>query len=193
MTEEEMWQAVLHNDQDYDGLFFYAVKTTGIYCRPSCKSKAPKRENICFFPTAAKAKAAGFRPCKRCRSDLLDYEPMQEIADALKKKLEKVYGEQEALLKTAGEIGLTERRLTDIFKEAYGLTPKAYVDKLRLEEAKRALAQTDRKVIDIAYTVGFASLSGFYIFFKKETGLTPLGYRKSQQALKGGKRSRNGI
>ena len=71
MMREEMWKAVSENDPSYDGILFYAVKSTGIYCRPSCKSKIPKRENVCFFDTAEKARAAGFRPCKRCRSDLL--------------------------------------------------------------------------------------------------------------------------
>lgn len=58
MTEQEMWQAVLNNDKGYDGVFFYAVKTTGIYCRPSCKSKPPKKENICFFETSEQAREA---------------------------------------------------------------------------------------------------------------------------------------
>ena len=80
MTEQEMWEAVQRSDASYDGLFFYAVKTTGIFCRPSCKSKPPKRENLCYFASGEEARAAGFRPCKRCRSDLLEYQPMREIA-----------------------------------------------------------------------------------------------------------------
>lgn len=88
MTREDMWKAVADNDAAYDGIFFYAVKSTGIYCRPSCKSKRPKQENVCFFDTAAQAKAAGFRPCKRCRSDLPDYQPGREIAVKAKQLLD---------------------------------------------------------------------------------------------------------
>lgn len=74
-----MWQAVLHNDASYDGIFFYGVRTTGIYCRPSCKSKLPKRENVCFFTSSEQARKEGFRPCKRCHSDLIDYQPMRSL------------------------------------------------------------------------------------------------------------------
>lgn len=180
MTEQEMWQAVLNNDAEYDGVFFYAVKTTGIYCRPSCKSKPPKRENICFFETSEQAKKEGFRPCKRCRSDLFDYQPMKRIAEDVKNKIERVYREQIDLYKKLNEVGVTGRRLADIFKDEYGMTPKAYADHLRLEEAKRLLSDTDKKVIDIAYSVGFGSLSAFYTFFKKEVRITPSAYRKKE-------------
>ena len=88
MTEDEMYEAVISNDGNYDGLFFYAVKSTGIFCRPSCKSKKPLRENVRFFKNAAEARAAGFRPCKRCRSDLLSYRPMEEIAGLVKRHLD---------------------------------------------------------------------------------------------------------
>lgn len=80
------------------------------------------------------------------------------------------------------EVGITERRLTDIFKDEYGLTPKAYTDRLRLAEAKKILIDTDKKVIDIAYSVGFGSLSAFYKFFKKEEKITPSEYRKRKQS-----------
>lgn len=180
MKEQEMWQAVLDNNAAYDGVFFYAVKTTGIYCRPSCKSKPPKRENICFFETSEQAQKAGFRPCKRCRSDLLYYQPMKWIAQDVKNKIEKAYREQIILNKELNEIGISGRRLTDIFKDEYGMTPKAYADKLRLEEAKRLLRDTDKKIIDIAYAVGFESLSAFYHFFKQEICMTPSAYRKKR-------------
>ncbi len=86
MTKQEMWEAVKNSDANYDGLFFYGVKTTGIFCRPSCQSKVPKQENILYFRSSEEARKAGFRPCKRCRSDLLEYQPMHEIADEIIKK-----------------------------------------------------------------------------------------------------------
>ena len=178
MTEQEMWEAVIQNDSSYDGVFFYAVKTTGIYCCPSCKSKPPKRENLCFFLTAQEARAAGFRPCKRCRSDLLDYQPMREIAEKVKAKIDHAFAEQEKFNRELAEIGLSPRRVVEVFKAEYGVTPKAYSDSLRLKEAQRLLLDTDTKVIDIAYQIGFGSLTAFYSFFKKETRKTPNEYRK---------------
>ena len=107
MTEPEMWEAVQRSDASYDGLFFYAVKTTGIFCRPSCKSKPPKRENLCYFASGEEARAAGFRPCKCCRSDLLEYQPMREIAAEIKARLDKA--------SSLDDVGLTPRRMTDVF------------------------------------------------------------------------------
>ena len=181
MTEQEMWDAVEHCDSDYDGLFFYGVKTTGIFCRPSCRSKTPKRDNVCFFASAAKARAAGFRPCKRCRSDLLEYRPMQDIAAAVKEKIERAVSAQEDLAAALHNVGLTPRRLTDVFRGQYGVTPREYADSLRLQTAERLLSRTDEKIIDIAYAAGFSSLSTFNRFFKAQTGQTPSAYRKAHQ------------
>ena len=171
MTENEMWEAVQRSDESYDGLFFYAVKTTGIFCRPSCRSKPPKRENLCYFASGEEARAAGFRPCKRCRSDLLEYQPMRDIAAEIKARLDKAA--------SLADVGLTPRRMTDIFKQEYGVTPKAYADARRLRAAKQLLAGTQEKVIDVAAQSGFSSLATFNRFFKQQTGQTPTQYRKS--------------
>ena len=174
MTEQEMWEAVQSSDASYDGLFFYAVKTTCIFCRPSCKSKTPKRENLCYFSSGEEARAAGFRPCKRCRSDLLEYQPMREIAAEIKALLDKAA--------PLGDIGLTPRRMADIFKQEYGVTPKEYADALRLQVSKRMLTETHEKVIEVAYQVGFSSLATFNRFFKQQTGQTPTEYRKEHRS-----------
>lgn len=171
MTEQEMWEAVQRSDPSYDGLFFYAVKTTGIFCRPSCKSKLPKRENLCYFLSGEDARAAGFRPCKRCRSDLLEYRPMQEIAAEIKSRLEEA-----APLE---DVGLTYRRITEIFKQEYGVTPKEYADSLRLRTAQKLLTETRERVIDVAYQSGFSSLAAFNRFFRQRMGQTPTQYRKN--------------
>ena len=177
MTEQEMWEAVQHSDASYDGLFFYAVKTTGIFCRPSCKSKPPKRENLCYFASGEEARIAGFRPCKRCRSDLLAYQPMREIAEEIKARLDKSV--------SLDDVGLTSRRITDIFKQEYGVTPKEYADSRRLHAAEKLLATTQNLVIDVAYQAGFSSLTTFNRFFKQRTGQTPTAYRKEHQAKQG--------
>ncbi len=178
MTSDEMYAAVISNDESYDTLFFYAVKSTGIYCRPSCKSKAPKAENIEFYKTADMAIKAGYRPCKRCRSDLLDYKPMKDIAKRLKTLIDDMFNEAEILNNQIDKLGLSRKRMVEVFKEEYGKTPGNYVNDLRYKEAIRLLEQTDNEIIDIAYSVGFGSLSAFYKFFKERANMSPAVYRK---------------
>ena len=173
-----MWRAVSENDMSYDGVFFYAVKTTKIYCRPSCKSKIPKRENVYYFSNSEEARTAGFRSCKRCRSDLLDYQPIKEIAEKAKKLIDDMWSEKLELDKEFLSIGVTQHRMIEIFKDEYGITLFEYMNDLRLEEAKRLLNKTNDEIIDIAYAIGFSSLSSFYRFFKNGTGLSPAIYRK---------------
>lgn len=183
MTPDEMYEAVMNNDENYDGLFFYGVKSTKIFCRPSCQSKRPLRENVCFFQHAEDAMKAGFRPCKRCRSDLLSYQPMKDIAESIRIHLDELYGRQALWNEELNEIGLSERRAVEIFKEAYGMTPKTYMDARKLEEAKWLLVQTDEKIIDIAVSVGFGGLSTFNRFFKEKTGCSPSAYRKKKKGI----------
>lgn len=173
-----MWKAVSENDDAYDGIFFYAVKSTGIYCRPSCKSKPPKRDNVGFFDTSIEAQVAGFRPCKRCRSDLCDYQPIKEIAQKVKKLIDEMWNEKHILDKQLENIGISNRRIVDIFKEEYGITLTEYIANLRLEEVKFLLKTTDDAIIDIAYSVGFGGLSSFYSFFKKRVAISPMVYRR---------------
>lgn len=181
MTDDEKYEAVIDNDASYDGIFFYAVKSTGIYCRPSCKSKPPKRNNICFYDKAEDAVKDGFRPCKRCRSDLLSYEPMKDIAMQVKKMIDNLFAEGIALNDKLRDIGIYQKRMVDVFKSEYGMTPKNYTDTLRLQEAERLLKNTNDEVIDIAYAVGFSSLSAFYRFFEEQKGTSPSAFRKENR------------
>ncbi len=178
ITFREMYDSVISNDESYDTIFFYAVKSTGIYCRPSCKSKAPKVENIEFFKTADEAIKAGFRPCKRCRSDLLDYKPMKDIAEKLKNLIDNMFSEIESLNTEMDKLGLSRKRMVEVFKDEYGKTPITYVNDLRYKEAVMLLEETDNEIIDIAYSVGFSSLSAFYKFFKERANMSPAAYRK---------------
>ncbi len=178
LTFEEMYEAVLQNNESYDNIFFYAVKSTGIYCRPSCKSKAPKVENTEFFKNAEDALLAGYRPCKRCRSDLLSYKPMKDIAQKLKKLIDSMYYEINELHNEMEKIPLSNKRMVEIFKDEYGVTPSSYVNDLRFTEAKRLLEKSNDEIIDIAFAVGFGSLSAFYRFFKERANMSPAAYRK---------------
>ncbi len=180
MTKTEKYEAVLQNEARYDGIFFYAVKSTGIFCRPSCKSKAPKRENVCFYDSAQEAQEAGFRPCKRCRSDLLLYSPAEDLALQMKTHIDQQFQEEISWQEAYKTLHVSPQRLADMFQAKYGLRPKHYLDNLRLEEAKHRLIKSDEPIIDIAYTVGFGSLSTFYRLFKAQTGTSPSAYRKEQ-------------
>ncbi len=181
MSEDEKWAAALGNNGSFDGIFFYAVKTTGIFCRPSCKSKSPLRENVSFFDSADQAREAGYRPCKRCRPDLLSYQPLQELAEKAKKLLDSGIENKLLLAKELRGLGLTQHRLAELFRSHYGLTISEYSQKIRLEKARTMLADTKESIPDIAFEAGFESLSAFYRFFRKQTGMTPAAYRKTCQ------------
>lgn len=179
LTEEEKWKASLDCDPAYDGRFFYGVKTTGIFCRPSCKSKSPKRENVTFFDTAKQARETGLRPCKRCRPDLLEFQPMKEAAEKIKAVCAQHFPEDGVLKKELLKLGLSRNRLTQVFQAQYGKTPAEYVSQLRIDSAKALLADTKNNILQVALQSGFESLSSFYAQFRKLTGVSPMKYRAS--------------
>ncbi|MDR2785545.1 MAG: helix-turn-helix domain-containing protein [Treponema sp.] len=178
MTDDQKWEIILRRDGRYDGSFFVGVKTTKIFCRPSCKSKRPLRKNVEYFKDQEQAEKAGYRPCKRCRPDLLKYQPVKEIAEKIKLVLDNHFSRQKILIKKTGEIGVTYRRMIHIFKEYYNITPKKYCGNLKLEEARKKLIHTNDAITDIAYSIGFQSLSAFYTFFQKNMNSSPSKYRK---------------
>ncbi|QOX63451.1 methylated-DNA--[protein]-cysteine S-methyltransferase [Anoxybacterium hadale] len=178
MTDQEKWEALTNNSANTDGMFVYAVKSTGIFCRPSCKSKTPLRKNIVFFPSSEAAAAAGFRPCKRCRPDLLEYEPVKEVGLMAKNIIEQFFCEKEKLYDELLCLGVSEHRMTQIFKVQYGMTPTEYRNLLRRKAAEEKLKKTTLPVIEIAFSLGFESLSAFFSFFRKSTGMTPKAYRE---------------
>lgn len=176
-SDNEMWKAVVDCDAKFDGKFFYAVKTVGVYCRPSCKSRTPLEKNVYYFETQQAAENSGFRPCKRCRPDLLNFAPAQEVTMNLKLLIDKFFNEKERLALEMKQIGVSNNHLAAIFKQQYGITPGQYLCKMRIDYAKKTLVETDSYIIDIAVNSGFETLSSFYTFFKKHTGTTPKEYR----------------
>lgn len=179
LTDNEKWEAVIDCDKAYDNLFFYGVKTTGIFCRPSCKAKAPIRKNIVFLNTVNDAMDGGFRPCKRCRPDILIYEPDVELVNKAKEMLGQVYDKPLDLNKIAKQLSISQSHIARLFKENTGATPMQYIINIRITKACALLWQTNAGILEIAHNTGFLSLSNFHKKFKEQTGLTPKEYRKT--------------
>ncbi len=180
MTDREKWRAVAESDAGYDGVFFYGVASTGIFCRPSCRSKMPLPENVSFFDAAAEAEQAGFRPCKRCRPDLFAYAPVREIAETAKAAVDAHFRDAPVLRASLDALGVSRHRLDTVFKAQYGVTVIEYLRDTRVREAKTLLAETGATAADIAYSAGFESLSAFYRHFRRQTGTSPAQYRRIQ-------------
>ena len=125
ITQDPRWTALISRDRAADGSFFYSVKTTGVYCRPSCASRQPKPENVRFHASAAEAEAAGFRPCKRCKPDRFDPPGnAAKIAEAC--RLIETAEEPPRLAELAEQAGFSPFHFHRLFKEATGVTPAAY-------------------------------------------------------------------
>lgn len=176
MTEDDMWQAAAQRDRAFDGKFVYGVKTTGVYCRASCPAKLPKRENVVFFATCREAEQAGFRPCKRCRPDLLDYNPSADLARRAKELIEKNVSDLKQIGEGLKKLGVTRKHLAEVFRTQYGITPSDCIRKARVARAKKLL-QDGMSIVDTAAELG-CGLSGFYSHFKRETGMTPARFRE---------------
>ena len=175
--DEERWQAVKRRDLAFDGTFLFAVRTTGVYCRPSCASRPAKRENVSFFSTAAEAEKAGYRACKRCRPDQLGAPDPQ--MQAVKRACERIETAEEApkLAELAASAGLSPYHFHRVFKALTGVTPKAYAAETRARRAADKL-RTAETVTEAIYDAGFNSSSRFYENTAARLGMTPGAVRR---------------
>jgi len=181
MTDDARWRAVVACDPRADGAFFYAVKTTGIFCRPSCASKTPLRRNVRFFDTPEEAARDGFRPCKRCRPELHEYDPGRELVEQVKLACQRHYADAGTLKRTVVELGVSRNHLMRLFRLHEGCTQTQYLARVQIGNAQKLLRETQDGILEIALASGFASLSSFYKRFRDITGTTPTGWRGSLQ------------
>jgi AraC family transcriptional regulator of adaptative response/methylated-DNA-[protein]-cysteine methyltransferase len=170
LTEKKMYDALLAKDSEYEGLFFAGIKTTGIFCRPTCRARKPKKENVVFFKTAEEALESGYRPCKLCSP----LEPLSAPPEWLKPLLDAATEQKDLRFKDDAmkAMGVDPARVRRWFKKHHGMTFQAYVRLMRLGNALDRIKGGD-KVIESAFASGYESLSGFTESFKKEFGDAP--------------------
>jgi len=188
------YQAMLSRDARFDGHFYTAVKTTGIYCRPVCKVRAPLARNCLFFASAARAEAAGFRPCLRCRPELAPAALLpwstQDASQILAAQAVQLLGSAETLADAplsvgalAQRLGVSERHLRRILTQHLGVTPSQYRQTRRLLLAKQLLCDTGLPIALVAQLSGFASQRRFNTAFASHYHLTPSACRRHGQAV----------
>lgn len=178
MIENDYWQAVLEHDADYDGVFVYAVRTTGIYCRPSCPSRRPHQANVHFFITPTLAEEAGFRPCQRCHPHLETIPvPHLELIQAICRTLENESERPPTLNALAEQFHLSPYHLQRTFKRIVGVTPRQYAAAQRAERLKTHL-KNGHSVTDAVYEAGYPSSSSVYQGAAEQLGMAPTQYRR---------------
>jgi AraC family transcriptional regulator of adaptative response/methylated-DNA-[protein]-cysteine methyltransferase len=176
LRDAAKWAAVVARDATFDGVFYFSVETTGIYCRPSCPARRPKRAHVRFHTSAEDAEHAGFRPCKRCRPDQPSLFATQADKVAQACRTIETAEQVPQLKELARDAGLSPHHFHRVFKSVLGVTPKAYAAahrKTRLRDALRKRAT----VTEAIYDAGFNAGSRFYAGAKETLGMTPTEFR----------------
>ena len=193
LDDDACYRALCSHDARFDGRFFTAVTSTGIYCRPVCRVRTPRRENCRFFAHAAQAEHAGFRPCLRCRPELAPLERHWSSTDATTILL------QQATLwmddpqhwlddatslgaRLAQRLGVSDRHLRRVFEDGLGVSPLQYLLTRKLLTAKQLLADTDLPITQIALASGFGSVRRFNAAFVEHYRLNPTQLRRQSTA-----------
>lgn len=175
--EEARWQAVQRRDASVDGQFYYSVRSTGVYCKPSCGARPALRKNVDFHDSCAQAEAAGFRPCKRCKPD---QPPLAQRQAQLVAQACRLLDASEAALELgdlAQALEVSPFHLHRLFKAHLGMTPRAYAESRRAERLRQGLAES-ASVTEAMYAAGFNSSAGFYARSEAELGMKPAAYRR---------------
>ncbi len=182
---DSRWEAVVERNPRFDGVLFYGVRTTGVYCRPSCPARRPRRENVRFFFAPAAAERAGFRACKRCRPGAASsadssLERVRRVCRYIERNLEASL----TLRELGSAAGLSPFHLQRVFKRITGITPRQYVEARRLERFRVSLRLNDRDVTTATYEAGYGSSSRIYEKTAAQLGMTPATYRKGAPSVR---------
>ena len=173
LDPDTAWAAFMRRDRSWDGRVIGAVHTTGIYCKPSCPARRPKRENVTFYSSAGEARAAGFRACMRCKPDEVGRD-REAIAQAV--KLIEQAEEAPNLAQLSAAVGYAPHHFQRLFKRDLGVSPAEYARGLRNRRSEAALKANGR-VTDAVYDAGYSGPSSFYSDAKERLGMTPSAWR----------------
>ena len=173
LDPDTAWAAFMRRDRSWDGRVIGAVKTTGVYCKPSCPARRPKREHVQFFASGEEARTAGFRSCLRCKPDEVGRD-REAVAQAV--KFLEAAEEPPTLAEIAEAVGYAPHHFQRLFKRDLGVSPAEYARGLRNRRAQAALKQNGR-VTDAIYDAGYSAPSGFYSDAKERLGMTPSAWR----------------
>lgn len=181
--EEQYWQAILARDTHFDGVFVYAVRSTGIYCRPSCPSRKPHRAQVVFFPQTSAAEQAGFRPCERCRPQEPAGNEQAQLVQAVCRYIETHLEDPVTLKVLSKQVNVSPYHLQRTFKRVMGMSPREYADTQRMQAFKAQLRE-GRDVTTALYEVGYSSSSRLYERAATQIGMTPATYRKGGRGMR---------
>ncbi len=179
LSDADCFRIFSARDRRYDGVFVTAVRTTGIYCRPSCPARQPKRENICFYPDCDSAEAAGYRPCKRCRPNERDAE--LALVEDLCRYMDSHYDESPTLADLSAEAHLSAPQISRTFKRVLGITPHQYLSARRVDSLGEQLKARDN-VAEAIYEAGYGSSSRVYE--ESPLGMTPAAYQRGGAGMR---------
>jgi len=177
LSDDKRWETVVARDPARDGEFVFAVSTTGVYCRPSCPARRPRRENVTFFSRPEQAENAGFRACLRCRPRSISGSPPSDLAKEICRYIEQHLDEPVTLERLGKAFRQSPFHLQRRFKAALGITPREYADSCRLRLLKRNLQAGDN-VTRAMYDAGYGSSSRLYEKTASQLGMTPDKYRR---------------
>ncbi|MFY9571169.1 MAG: bifunctional DNA-binding transcriptional regulator/O6-methylguanine-DNA methyltransferase Ada [Blastocatellia bacterium] len=182
--EETFWRAVLTRDARFDGTVFFGVRSTKIYCRPSCPARRPRREQVVFFRIPEAAENAGFRSCRRCRPrSAATTDPQVEIVRRACVYIENHSGESPTLEDLSAHTGISPYHLQRIFKRIVGITPRQYAGAFRLAQFKMSVKK-GASVTGAMYDAGYGSSSRLYERAPTELGMTPADYRRGGKGVR---------
>lgn len=175
--DEARWAAVVHRDPRADDVFYYSVRTTGVYCRPSCAARLPRRENVRFHLSTLEAETAGFRPCRRCRPNERPLAARRAEAVAIACRLIEESEETPDFNEVARAVGMSRFHFQRVFRTITGLTPKGYALFHRASRVREQL-KSSATVTDAIYEAGFNSNGRFYATSDRMLGMTPTDFRR---------------
>lgn len=181
--EDIWWRAVIARDPRFDGRFVFAVRSTGIYCRPSCPARRPRRAHVVFFPRPQAAEREGFQPCRRCRPRAGAGGAQGELVERACRFIEANLDEPLTLAELGAELGVSPYSLQRTFKRLIGVTPREYQDACRLDGFKARLRQ-GQDVTRALYDVGYGSSSRLYERAPGKLGMTPATYRRGGRGMR---------